>query len=309
MGRVRDGLRFGLPFVAAVLTAAGVVPGCSSDLPVASHLERARVLGARVQLAGDDTRRASVLPGESALVEWLVAGPTDPGAFPWMFATCIAIDGACVDAPGAPTAGAGVPVLAPFTTPDASALSEPRVPLMAGTLAGIDAARFVIPVQAPGDAPNHRPNLANDAVLLNGTPWGATDTAPAPGASCDATSGLLTITARASSGADPSDAEKLPIRLITDADDRESFVAPGAAALALEELQVSSLSTAGAFDSTYAEISATDLRPDADAVMTWGPPSFTAVPPGGLVVQFHIVVRDGRGGLDWIHRSLCALAR
>ena len=303
------GARFG---AAAVMTAA--LAGCGNDLPAASNLERTRVLGARVQVAAlagdpDPQPRDSVLAGESAAVEWLVAGPSDPGAFAWTFATCVAIDGACVGAPGASAGGTGLPVLAPFTTPDATALPAPRVPLMTGTLAGIDSVRFAIPVQAPGDTPNHHPDLADDVIFLNGAEWDDPSSAPMPGAPCDTASGLLTITARASTGTDATDAEKLPLRLVTDADDRETYLPAGATAPVLEELQISNFSTAGTFDSSYADIPSSDLRPDADAVMLWGPPRSLDVPASGLAVQFHFVVRDGRGGLDWTHRSLCALAR
>jgi hypothetical protein len=307
MSHARDGLLVTL--VTAALTA-----GCSNDLPAASHLERTRALGARVQVADAatnpaDSRRASVAPGEAASVEWLVASPTgDPGPFAWTFATCVAVDGACVEASSANGAGTGLPVLVPFTTPDASQLTAPRVALMTGTLEGIDDVRFAIPVEPPGDAPNHHPNLANDTVLLNGAAWDATDAAPPPGASCDAGSGLITIAPRASTGQDATDAEKLLVRLITDADDRETYVPEGATTPTLEDLQISNFATAGAFDGSYAEIPPADTRPDADAVMKWGPPSFTAVPPVGLVVQLHLVMRDGRGGLDWLHRSLCVLA-
>jgi hypothetical protein len=305
MGREKEG------FVVTLATVAFIV-GCSSDLPAASDLERTRALGARVQVAATDPaqpQRASVLPGEAASVEWLVASQSgDAGPFAWTFATCVAIDGACVEAPVANGGGTGLPVLVPFTTPDASELTTPRVPLMAGTLEGIDDVRFAIPVETPGAAPNHHPNLANDTVLFNGAPWDPTAAAPPPGAPCDATTGLLTIVPRASTGKDASDAEKVAVRLITDADDRETYVPPAGGAPVLEDLQISNFGTAGAFDGSYAEIPPSDSRPDADAVMKWAPPSFTAVPSVGLVVQIHLVMRDGRGGLDWLHRSLCVLA-
>ena len=46
---------------------AVLIAGCSNDLPVASPLERTRVLGARVEIASDPGR-AEVSPGEAASV-------------------------------------------------------------------------------------------------------------------------------------------------------------------------------------------------------------------------------------------------
>ena len=61
--------------------------GCSNDLPVASALERTRVLGARVEVAADPGR-AEVTPGEAASVAWLIAGPSAPATLDWAFALC-----------------------------------------------------------------------------------------------------------------------------------------------------------------------------------------------------------------------------
>jgi hypothetical protein len=159
-------------------------------------------------------------------------------------------------------------------------------------------ARFAIPIVAPGETPNHRPNLANDAVTLAGAAWTTAPTGDA-GGPCDATTGLPVVTA---GGAE------LELRLVTDADDRESFArAPGAAPTP-EELQLSSFATAGKLAGSYASIPPTDTRPDADLTVKWTPPATPDVPSGGLLVHFHFVLRDGRGGLDWLHRAACVTA-
>src|SRR6516164_7591873 len=140
MSRIVNGI--GIPLL---LAAAA---GCNNDLPLASELTATRVMGARVQVASDPGR-AEVTPGESASVEWLVAGPTDPGPLPWAIALCTAFQGNCLDAPGAPTTGTGLPIDVPFTAPDASVLTGGRVPLMGGMVGAI-AARFAIPVDTDG---------------------------------------------------------------------------------------------------------------------------------------------------------------
>jgi hypothetical protein len=217
--------------------------------------------------------------------------------------------------------GAGAPVIAPFTAP-AAAVDGAQGPLMfgavceggapalgaaasapacAGDVASANVARFAIPVAAAGATPNRHPALANDLVELDGTPWTAEPAGDA-GAPCDATSGLPVVAA--------GSAER-PLRLVTDGDDREAFVPPDAppgSAPVLEALQLSNFATAGKFAGLYQAIPATDTRPDADFVGKWTPPAASEVPAGGLTVDFHLVVRDGRGGLDWLHRALCVVS-
>ena len=53
------------------------------------------------------------------------------------------------------------------------------------------------------------------------------------------------------------------------------------------------------------------LRPLALAailVLAGSVPARADVPAAGMTVQFHFVVRDGRGGLGWAHRALCVVA-
>jgi hypothetical protein len=301
---------------AAAVAVAVIAMGCSNDLPAASRLERTRVLGARVRVAADPGR-ADAMPGEAADVEWLLAGPRAPGALAWTFALCDAVDGACSDAPAMAASGTGAPVLAPFTAPVAAPVDDAHGPLMLGAVCedgapALDAAtmlpscaaastsanlaRFAIPVAAAGATPNHHPNLANDALTLDGAPW---TTVPAgdAGGPCDAASAMPIVEAGATDRR---------LSLVTDADDRETFIAAGVTTL--EALQLSSFATAGTLGGSYALIPSTDARPDADFTAKWTPPARADVPATGMTVQFHFVVRDGRGGLDWAHRALCVVA-
>jgi len=313
--------------IIAAIVAVLLAAGCSNDLPVASVLERTRVLGARVDVAADPGR-AEVAPGETATVEWIVAGPAAPATLDWAFALCTtaATGAACKDAPQAIATGSGVPVVAPFTAPDAATLGTDLLPLMLGevcadgtigfdsnsqlgTCTGAGASgtsvNFVVPVTADGATPNRHPVLANDVIQLGGVDWDpATATAAAAGDACDATTGLPIF------GATPAgkDAVKQEIRIVSDGDDRETYTPAGATTPQLEELQISNFTTAGKFDSSYAAIFATDTRPDADVTVKWAPPAARDVTGGGEVVVFHFVVRDLRGGLDWTSRALCAVA-
>jgi hypothetical protein len=308
---LREGL---VLLLTAAVVVAVLAAGCGGDLPTASNLERTRVLGARVQVASEPGR-ADALPGEAAAVEWLIAGPRAPGPLAWAFAVCNSIDGNCADGAGMSVEGTGAPVLAAFTAP--ATVDDVHRPLMLGvvcdggapTLGGVapgcgagavstNVARFSIPMPAAGEAPNHHPNVANDVLLLDGVPWTAVPAGDS-GGPCDATSGLPVIAAGR---------EEVAIRLVTDGDDREVAVPAAGGAAVPEELQLSSFATGGELEGSYDDIPSTDVAPDAAFETSWTAPAVKDLPAGGLVVQFHFVVRDGRGGLDWTHRALCAVA-
>jgi hypothetical protein len=308
-------------FLAAAAAALLAVTGCSNDLPVTSQLERTRVVGARVVTA--DPGRADVAPGEAAAVEWLVLGPTSPTTLDWAFAQCRALSGTCVDTPVSVGAGSGTPISVPFTTPAADALTGGHVPLMLGAVCadgtlGLDAATqlpsctgdgasgtiasYVIPLVTEGATPNQHPNLGNDRLDLGGVEW-TTPVVGDSGGPCDGSDGSPVVTAPAK-----DDDGKVELRLTTDADDRESYVRPMEASPSPEELQISFFATAGKFDTSYGAVFRDDTRPDADVTVKWAPPEAAKVPAGGLTVQFHFVMRDGRGGLDITHRTMCMVA-
>ena len=203
-------------FIATTLTVLAAA-GCNNDLPVASHLERTRVIGARVTVAADPGR-AEVLPGESASVEWIVAGPRPSATLDWAFALCRAGQGACVDAPAVAGTGSGLPVVVPFQTPEAAALEGGLLPLLFGEVCadgtlGIDAtgtaptctgpnasgstARFEVPVRLDGGMPNRQPNLGNDVIELDGATWAPSPPSLLAGDACDASTGLPVVAATA----------------------------------------------------------------------------------------------------------------
>jgi len=308
--------------IAAVLAA-----GCNNDLPVASTLERTRVLGARVEIASDPGR-AEVMPGEAASVTWIVEGPSAPATLDWAFALCTTGGGDCADAPQPAGTGSGAPVTVPFTAPDAATLGTSLRPLMLGVVCadgtiGVDpstalgtctgagasgtTARFIVPVVPTlpdGATPNHHPALANDVVEIGGAAWDpATAMAGAAGDACAVTTGLPVVAATPVG----QDAVAQEIRIISDGDDRETCTPEGKTVAQLEDLQISSFTTAGKFESSYAAIFADDTRPDADVTVKWEPPSAATIAGSGQVAVFRFVVRDLRGGLDMITRALCVV--
>jgi len=68
-----------------------------------------------------------------------------------------------------------------------------------------------------------------------------------------------------------------------------------------EEIQVTWLTDGGGLVQTFSFINA----PAIDSLTQWTPP--TGVPEDGQLVRFNFVIRDGRGGTDWVDRGLCVL--
>jgi len=292
--------------------AMTMVAGCGGDLPAASRLERTRVLGARVQVASDPGR-ADAQAGEAAAVEWVMAGPRAPGALAWSFSLCTAIDGNCEGASTTVAQGSAAPVVVPFTMPEV--VDDVRRPLMLGAICeggapgaegdglprcqsgttSANVARF----QLPDPVGNRHPQLGDDPIEFEGALWTARATGDA-GAPCDVTSGMPVV-------APDGDLERR-FRIVTDANDRDSYPRAGAAAAELEALQLSSFATDGDLAGQYTTVDATDTRPDADLTGKWTTPAPKDVPAAGLTVHFHFILRDGRGGLDATDRALCVRA-
>lgn len=299
------------------LLATIVLGGCEGPFTPASYVEKPRVVGAAVSVAAEPGR-AWVKPGEPATVTWLTVARQDPTPLEWSFILCLGANGACAGAPLSTFRGQGTTASVTFTTPDGGALGSTLSPILVGAICAdgdlsIDAATltptcrgmgasgtdtlFVVPVQR-GDETDHHPVLGDDRLQLGGADWLAT-TAGEPGNPCDASAGLPMVAVGAG---------KQTIRLISDPNDRETYLAGDPAVARLEELQISQFTTAGKLKFSYSSIPATDVRPDADVEISWEPPVATEIPAAGMVVQFHFVVRDLRGGIDWTHRALCLKA-
>ena len=74
-----------------------------------------------------------------------------------------------------------------------------------------------------------------------------------------------------------------------------------------EWLQISHFTTAGELDRSITAVEAEDPRESPSVEMKWDAPELAEVPAEGRVVRFTFVVRDMRGGVDWLGRSLCVL--
>ena len=301
----------------ALVLAGALLASCDAAFDPASYIERTRVVGARTTVDAEPAR-AWVVPGESVTVTWLTVSPENPVTLSWAFALCVGGEQGCVAEPLEVLTGQGPTPVVTFTAPDAAALGTSLSPILMGVICangtiavdpatslpsctgdGADGTNvvFVVPVQRGGET-NHHPDLSDNHVQIGDMDWTATPSAAFPvGTACDATVGLPVV-----------GASKQKFRFISDANNRESYLPEPSAALTLEELQISQLTTAGKFTYAYSAVAATDLRPDADVRIEWQPPAATEIPAAGMVVEMHFVVRDLRGGIDVIHRALCLTA-
>jgi hypothetical protein len=166
--------------------------------------------------------------------------------------------------------------------------------------------RFVtvqIPIERDAQNPNLNPEIASDSVTFDGFSWpppyqqGVPRDAPLTG--CDAE---LTKEERARhpvAGSAP-----LTIKLGVSADSFQSFTVDGVDLT--EEIQVSWLADGGAFEVSFSFITEPASPEAISSILTqWQP--FSEAPVDGLLVRFNFVIRDGRGGTDWVERGLCVL--
>jgi hypothetical protein len=160
--------------------------------------------------------------------------------------------------------------------------------------------RFVtvqIPIETNPNDPNLNPELLN--VLLDGRAWPppydqeVPRTAPQSGCAAD-----LDDLSQQDSDAHPR-AGDVPstVDLSVTQDSLQTYPVDGEERT--EEIQVSWLGDGGAFERSFSFI--TD--PARSVLTQWRPPE--SVPQDGQLVRFNFVIRDGRGGTDWVERGLC----
>ena len=132
--------RMGLFMLLAVL--GHLLPGCADEIEPASLIARPRVLGARVEAAGDASR-SWPRPGESATLTWLTVTPdaSRPRPLAWSLAACVAAAAgdACRDggapffAGGGESDAGGLPVLT-FTAPSEAMMGDASRLLITGAI-------------------------------------------------------------------------------------------------------------------------------------------------------------------------------
>lgn len=293
----------GLVALVAILFAS---TGCESFDHVPWRLDRTRVLALRVEVAGE-SERSIPAPGERARVRALVV---DPGADrtserAWRFEACVAAADtragiSCAAPPFSEHEGSGA-VDFELEVPDApgrilltgivctggapideGAGLDCRSP--GGSAGGSEAQagdfeEVTLSILVSGEHVNRHPDLTTEPTL-GGEPW-------PEGAGC---ADVATLRWAASRGEGQVAWDLGP-------DAREALEG------GLEELLVSHVTTHGELD-RYRSLIEPDELPAALEV-AYRPPAATDIPPEGLDVSFVLVVRDERGGVAWIRRSLC----
>jgi hypothetical protein len=274
--------------VGALLT---LTSACEDALKTAQDLREARVLGVKLSTAGNE---ASLLPGETASVELLLAGPDGPAPARVAYELCEAAESMrgvpyCVATPFArDVVDAGSPSAydVPDELADAARKSLRGVACTSGepALEAEDPLRWSCsgedaPLRFSFDArlgtasfTNHHPDLVALEVTLDGVGLALEDVAAAAG--CDA----------AVAGFDADRRLTLELRLGDDARELD------------ETLQLSHFSTGGSFERQYSFV-APESTPFASL-------SFHT-PASGSAVKQYLVIRDGRGGVSWASWSVC----
>jgi hypothetical protein len=288
------------------LAAGGLIlaTGCDDPLVHVELIEKTRILGAKVEVAGDPTR-AAPLPGEDVLVRWLVAAPDPDATFAYRFEACVALDspsdlascsgdalavGESIDpAPGAPTVAFTAPadatgserlaVLGGVCPAGASLGAESGLSCSDGSSAQAASLDFAMD---DGNHPNTNPALTS--LTLDGSELAA-DTAD----TTDCT--LLPVVARGT---------KHRVALDLDSASRDPVEQVGPGDPTRESLLVSYFATTGELDHAFSAIDSTAASTAAS--VTWTAP----VPRGEpLLARLYVVVRDGRGGSDFAERRVC----
>lgn len=313
----RAGLGLRRPLSGVLLAIAAAA--CDDPLTDPALIAGPRIVGARVS-AELDPELAEPGAGQAARIEWLLLSDA-PGAFDARVAWCASaptVLGAprCEGAPFAEASLAGVfgePLRAGFTLPAALAPGQAWLAWLGVCAAGeatFDAASSAFVCAAgealsgfyrgfvPAGTPNRNPSLADDRLALDGAAWEAplAGGSPAlePGAPC---LGRGSPELRAG--------QRSSIRFELGGDDREALEdAPETyAAHPRESLVYTHLATRAGLERAFSAI-------DYDAAELGFEVAFDAeqAPPAdGEALRFVLLVRDERGGVDWLTREACLL--
>jgi len=280
-----------------------VLLGCDDPLKTVELVEEPRLLGGRVEVMGDASRAAPA-PGETATATFLLASPVAKQSFGFRLAACpaaaregtrSACAGPIFEQKSSGDGDADVASLT-FTVPQALEASG-RV-LVAGIVCpdgsptadgdACDGADPGTPLQLElelaheGDV-NHNPELQADSIAFDGSPWAT-----------------ATLTDGACTGLGlPEVAQDSQHELVVDLDeaDRDALPRPSKLDPERESLQLSHFVTGG--DVTRAFESIAWDSPQLHRQVSW-----TAPKQSGLV-RFWFVLRDLRGGGDFVERAVC----
>lgn len=262
---------------------------CEDALEPAQRIDQPRVLGVRVNT---ERGEASLVPGEPASLEVLLAGPGGPQPArvayrfceaassargvpyceqePWAEGVADVVDGpVALDVPAALGPGLRLALLGVACAEGEPTLAEASLDY--GCSDDADPLRFSFDAWTLGSAPQLNPDLAGLVVTLG-----------------DESVDL--------SGADaiPTCDDGMPA--LGRAQSHTLAVELGAAAIPENELQISHFSTRGKLERQFSFVAA---EQEPRVVLTWQAP-----PEAGPVKQY-LVARDGLGGVSWATWNVC----
>jgi len=283
--------------------AGGLALGCDKSLKSVELVVEPRVLGARVEVAGD-AARAAPAPGESATVSFLVAAPELMPSLGFALAACSAAPrqggrSGCAAAPLAHVSSDDGQAAVASLSFDVPADLDPsgRITVLGivcpdgspsadgSSCDGADPGTPVtleVELSRPGDV-NSNPELPPDSLGFDGDVWAEL---PLVDGDCTAL-GFPAVAPRS----------KHSITVELQESDRDRLPRPTALDPSRESLQLSHFATAGDLTRAFEMIAW-----DSDQLsrqVSWSAPK----EPG--LVRFWLVLRDFRGGSAFVERAVC----
>lgn len=275
---------------------------CDEPISPPELIDKTRVLGAKVEVAGDPSR-AAPLPGEDVLVRWLVAAPDPNATFAWRFAACVAKDAATTLPSCAGDALASAASLTPtaaqpsiaFVAP-ADASGNERLAVL-GAVCPADLELADGPAAACGDGASPKPATL-DFSMDDGSHPNSNPAFVAVTLDHDALPDTGEATDCAELPTYAAGKHRLSVELAADSRDPIAAVNPGDPTR--ESLLISYFVTHGELDHAFTGI-------DSGSSATGGSVIWTARAHGTepTLVRLFFVVRDGRGGSDFAERRVC----
>lgn len=282
---------------------------CDEPLSKVEAIDKTRVVGAKIEVAGDPTR-AAPLPGEDVAVRFLVLAPEPEPSFAYALTACVAADSAsdlttCAGEPLA-TAASLIPV------PDA-----PSIAFVAPVDATADTRLAVLGKVCSSDAglPSDDASTCDDGSAVRATTLDFyMDDGSHPNTNPAITSVSFDGTELAPETGLTTDCAELPavsagsikhgLNVKVDETSRDPIERQTGADPARESLLFSYFVSRGDVDHAWSGIESTD--PSSSTGATWTPPPNVDTPS---LARFVIVVRDGRGGSDFTERRVCIVPR
>ena len=294
--------------------AALALAACDDPLSLPQRIERTRVLAARVESATDPSS-AWPAPGSGATARWLVVDPAVDAGFTWDLRACVTDEvnlglPSCVRPPFASALQAESSLAVPNLAYETPATGIGAAVLLHGVIcsggipnasatgcegAGADGDAVVLTIPLGANSGNTNPSLADDTILFDGEPWTASDPT---GIGCGSDAGNPAPRVVA-----PSTGHGVTLRLRGDRDRVDSDALTHGSAGTWETLQVAYAASAGTLNRPYDFVEPGDSFPEQVRHVHWEAPA----PNEPVRVRIYIVLRDLRGGSDWIRRDVCVV--